>query len=378
LTRTRRLLALLLAIAMMAAACGGEETDDTATAPTDEATEPAEVDAEPTEDADAEATAEATEAEVSEPEAGGEPLTIYSGRSEELVGPLLEQFTTDTGIEVEVRYGDTAELAATILDEGDNSPADVFFGQDAGALGALQAEGLLTELPQETLDQVDARFRSPEGNWIGASGRARVLTYNTDLVTEDELPDSVFDLTGEEWAGRVSWAPTNGSFQAFVTAMRIVEGDDVTREWLEGMIANDVQVFENNSSQIEAIGTGEVAIALVNNYYLPRTQAENPDLPGANHFLPGSDIGSLINIAGAGILGTSDQVDAAEQFVAYLLSEDAQTYFAEETYEFPLVDGVDPIGGQPTLAEVESPDTDLSDLADLQGTLDLLVEVGAI
>lgn len=365
LARQSRILALVMALMVLAAACSSEDTAETE--------EPA-ADA-----AGADATEDATEDEAVDADAGdGEPLTVYSGRSEELVGPLLEDFTAATGVEVEVRYGDTAELAATILDEGGNSPADVFFAQDAGALGALQDEGLLTDLPQETLDLVEARFRSADGQWVGASGRARVLVYSTELLDEDELPASILDLTGEEWTGRVGWAPTNASFQAFVTGMRLQLGEDEARAWLEGMIANDVQTYENNSSQVEAAGAGEIAVGLVNNYYAIRTLAENPDLPVANHYLPGEDVGSLINIAGAAILGTSDQTDAAQTFVDYLLSEEAQTYFAEETYEYPLIGGVEPAGDQPSLAEVASPDVDLSDLADLQGTLDLLVDVGAI
>ncbi|CAN5133259.1 iron ABC transporter substrate-binding protein [soil metagenome] len=375
---------MLLVLLLVVGACAADDAADTTAEET--ATEPADTEQTETEaDTEAtEATEEETEADATEEETEGEAtegegsITIYSGRSEELVGPLLERFTEATGIEVEVRYGDTAELAATILDEGQNSPADVFFGQDAGALGALRAEGLLTELPSDITDEVDARFRATDGTWVGASGRARVLVYSTDLVTEEELPDSVFELTEEQWNGRVGWAPTNGSFQAFVTAMRISEGEDVTRDWLEGMIANDVQVYSNNGSQVEAAAAGEIAIGLVNNYYLARMAAENPDIAAANHFLPGSDIGSLINIAGAGILATSDQTDLAEEFVAYLLGEEAQTYFAEETYEYPLAAGVEADAFLPSLDEIGSPEIDLSDLADLQGTLDLLVEVGAI
>lgn len=365
-------IAMVLSLLLFAAACAGGDDAD----PPDEAAGSSDG---PTTEGPSDAGSP-TEADATEADATGEAgaLTVYSGRSEELVGPLIEAFRADTGVEVEVRYGDTAELAATILDEGDNSPADVFFAQDAGALGALQAEGVLTELPQETLDLVEERFRSTEGNWVGASGRARVLVYSTELVEEADLPESILDLTDEEWAGRVGWAPTNASFQAQVTAMRVLLGEEETAAWLEGMIANDVQVFDGNAPQVEAAGAGEIAIGLVNNYYLPRTLAENPDLAAANHFLPGTDVGSLVNIAGAGILGTSDQTDVAEQFVAYLLTEASQTYFAEETYEYPLIDGIDPIGDQPSLDEVVSPDVDLSALADLQGTLDLLVEVGAI
>jgi iron(III) transport system substrate-binding protein len=359
-----RLAAAAASLALLAAACGGTDATD---------------DPEPTDDPQTEEPGDGGEEQdtAADDDADG-PLTVYSGRSEELVSEVFDRFTTETGIEVDVRYGDTAELAATIINEGDASPADVYWGQDAGALGALQAEGRFTTLPDDLVDQVDPAFASTTGEWTGVTGRVRVLSYNTDTLTEDEVPDSVFDLTAPEWEGRVSWAPTNGSFQAFVTAMRVTEGDDVAREWLEGMIANDVQVFENNSSQVEAVGRGEVDVALVNHYYLARFTAEDPDFPVENKYLPG-DIGGLVNVAGVGILESTDQPSAAEEFVRFLLSEDIQDYFGTETNEkeFPAVQGIE-AEGLPTVDELDPPAVDLSDLEDLQGTLTLLQETGAL
>lgn len=305
-------------------------------------------------------------------------LTVYSGRNEAFVEPVVEDFEAETGIDVEVRYGDTAELAATILEEGEGSPADVFLAQDAGALGALEDAGRFTALPDELLNQVDERFRSQEGAWVGVTGRARVIAYSTD-ASPDELPESVFDLTDERFQGRVGWAPTNGSFQAFVTAMRVVEGEERTREWLEGMTANGVQVYPNNSSQIEALGRGEIDFGLVNHYYLFRFLAEQgDDFPVRNLYPEDADIGSLVNVAGAGILTSSDQSDLAQQFVAYLLSQNAQQHFADEVYEYPLTPGIETNPLLTPLSELETPDIDLSNLDDLEGTLQLLQEVGAL
>lgn len=307
-----------------------------------------------------------------------ETVTVYSGRSEELVGPLLEQFETATGIEVEARYGDTAEMANLILTEGENSPADVFFAQDAGALGAVAERGLLAALPNEVLQHVDARFRSPAGNWVGVSGRARVVVYNTETLSEADLPDSIFGFTDPAWAERIGWAPTNGSFQAFVTALRVIEGEDRAREWLEGIEANEPRVYEGNNPALDAVIAGEVDVAFINHYYLMQRLAEDPDAPAANYFLTDGDPGALINVAGAGILTTAENDEAALQLVEYLLSAEAQEYFAAETKEYPLVDGVEPDPELPPLDEIGTPEIDLSDLSDLDGTLELLQEVGIL
>jgi iron(III) transport system substrate-binding protein len=362
-----RFLAVAAVAALALSACGG--TDD----PADET--PAD---DPADETPADETPADDDAAEDGVEEGAGPLTVYSGRSEELVGSVFDDFTAATGIEVDVRYGDTAELAALILEEGDASPADVYFGQDAGALGAVEAEGRFVTLPDDVLEVVDDNFHAPSGAWTGITGRVRVLAYNTDAVTEAELPGSVIELTEPEWAGRVGWAPTNGSFQSFVTALRVEEGDEVARAWLEGMIANDVTVFEGNTPILEAVGRGEIEVGITNHYYLYRFLAEDPGFPVANHFLPG-DIGGLVNVAGVGVLTTSDEQDAALELVRFLLSEETQTYFGQVTdaLEFPLRTGVDS-PELPTLEELDPPQVDLSQLADLQGTIALLQEVGAL
>lgn len=309
---------------------------------------------------------------------GSESLVIYSGRSQSLVEPILNRFAEDTGIAVEVRYAKTTELAATILEEGAASPADVFFAQDAGALGALAQADRLAPLPSDILERVGPRFQSPAGLWVGVSGRARVLVYNPDMAAAEELPASILDLTGEEWRGRVGWAPTNASFQANVTAMRVLLGEEAAEAWLRGMIANDTQVYPKNTPIVQATIDGEIAVGLVNHYYLFRFLAEDPDVSSLLHFFPDGDAGSLINVAGAAILDSSAQKGLAQRFILYLLSAGAQTYFAEETYEYPLAGGVAPSVAIPPLADIAAPDIDLSDLADLEGTVNLLTTVGAL
>ncbi|HEX6331863.1 MAG TPA: iron ABC transporter substrate-binding protein [Actinomycetota bacterium] len=315
------------------------------------------------------------------PACGGEDgeLTVYTGREESLVQPLFDQFQEETGIQVQVRYGDTAEMASTILEEGEGTPADVFFAQDAGALGALDAAGMLRELPGEVLEAVPARFRSPAGTWVGISGRARVVAYSTERVDPAELPDSIFGFTDPAWSGRIGWAPTNGSFQAFVTALRLLEGEDAAREWLEGILANDPVVYDSNTPALEGIAAGEVDVAFINHYYLfVKRDEEGPDYPVENAFLGGGDAGALVNVAGVAILNASDGVGPAERFVEFLLSEEAQSYFAEQTHEYPLVEGVPVEAGLTPLEELDPPDIDLGALENLQGTLELLQDVGAL
>ncbi len=308
-------------------------------------------------------------------------LTVYSGRNESLIGPILAQFSEDTGIAVEVLYGGTSAVANQILTEGENSPADVFIAQDGGALGALAAADMLQALPEATLDRVvDPAFVSPDGLWVGLSGRARVLVYSPQMLEELslELPDSILALTDEKWRGLVGWAPTNASFVANVTAMRVLLGDCDTEDWLAGMIANDVQAYPKNTPIVQAVINGEIPVGLVNHYYLYRFLAEDPEITATLHFFPGGDVGSLINIAGAAILQTSDQQDHALELVDYLLNDTAQAYFAETTYEYPLVETVAPAVDLPALADIEAPDIDLSDLDDLQGTLEMIEDSGAL
>ncbi|MGI8650615.1 MAG: iron ABC transporter substrate-binding protein [Rubrobacter sp.] len=310
---------------------------------------------------------------------GSDTLVIYSGRNAELVGPVIDSYIEESGMDVQVRYGDTAELAATILEEGENSPADVYFAQDAGALGAVAQEDLLTELPDSVLSPVDERLVSPDGEWVGISGRARVVAYNTDNLTEADLPESILDFADPEWEGRIGWAPTNGSFQAFVTALREVEGEDAAREWLEGVQANNPTVYEDNTTTLEAVAAGEVDVGFVNHYYLFRALEEQGEDFGARNYYPtGGDPGALVNVAGAGILNTSDNQEEAQAFLEYMVSEEAQQYFADETYEYPVVEGIETSDELVPLEEIDTPDVDLSNLEDLEGTLDLLQETNVL
>ncbi len=335
------------------------------------------------------ATATPTSALPVSPEADPEPDTpdpnavesaevvVYSGRSESLVGPILERYEAERNTDIAVRWGNTAEVAATILEEGDATPADLFYAQDPGGLGAVSDQ--MTALPQEILDMVDPRFRDPDGRWVGLSGRARVVVYNVDNVDPADLPDDMQGFTDPAWQGRIGWAPTNGSFQTMVTAMRAVWGEEDTRQWLEDILANDPVVYDSNTPIVAAVGAGEVDVGFVNHYYLYRfLDEEGESFPARNYFLPGGGPGSLVMVAGAGVLEASDNKQGAFDLLEFLLSSEAQTYFADQTNEYPLASGVEPSVDLTPLAELNAVQIDLSDLSDLQGTLQLLREVGAL
>ena len=310
-------------------------------------------------------------------DSGDADLTLYSGREPELIEPVIEDYEEESGLEVEIRSGDSAPLAATLIEEGDASPADAFLAQDAGSLGAVEQEGLFEPLPRPLLGEVDERFRSEEGGWVGVTGRARVIAYGEGVDPAD-LPDSPLELTEPEWEGRVGWSPANASLQAYVTALREVEGEDVAREFLEGMVANGAQPYESNTAVRDAIAAGEVDVGLVNHYYVAQAIAEEgPEYPVDVHFPP-DDLGSLINVSGIGVLSSSDDPKGAQELIEFLLSEQSQAFFSESSKEYPLAAGVEPAPELVPMDEIPAPPIDLGEISDLEGTLELMRETGAL
>ncbi len=308
---------------------------------------------------------------------GGDAVTIYSGRTSSLVGPLLEQFAAETGVSVDVRYGESAELALLIDQEGDRSPADVFYSQSPGATGFLAGDGRLAALQESTLDLVDPRFRNADGRWIGVSGRQRVLVYNTDLLDEADLPTAVMEVIEEPWAGQVAVAPTNGSFQDFITAVIEEEGEDTAVALLDGLAATGAPTYANNSAIVEAVGRGEVAMGLVNHYYAYRFLSEDPDLPIANHLFGGDDVGAMLIPSSVSVVEGTEQSEGARQLVEFLLSEESQRYFAEETFEYPLADDVPAASDIPPLRDLDVPVIDIDQLGSgLEHTVELIRDSG--
>ena len=316
---------------------------------------------------------EIAEAELRDP---GD-FVVYSGRSETLVGPIIDQFRVATGINVSVKYGKTAEVAATLLEEGAGSPADVFFAQDPGGLGAVA--GMLTTLPDDILGLVPDWARSPHGKWVGISGRARVVVYNRAAVDEADMPASLTGFTDPSWKGRIGWAPTNGSFQAMVTAMRVLWGEDKSAQWLRGIQANEPQAYPKNTPTVAAAASGEIDVGFVNHYYLHRFLQEQGESFGArNYFMNEGGPGSVVLVAGSGILSTATNRENAEKFLRFMLSKVSQQYFASQTFEYPLIDGVAIDRLLPPLADLTKPTIDMVSLADLKGTQRLLRNLGII
>ncbi len=325
----RRILGAVLASACIAGACSGGETR----------------------------TLDGTAAEIYAGEcalSSGRQVTVYSGRTENLIGPTLEAFACETGADVAVRWGSSTDLALLLSEEGDRTAADVFLSRSPGPVGFLESAGLLGVIDDDVLGLVGAQSRSRTGTWIGFSGRKRVLVHNIDSVPPAELPESVFDLADDRYRGRVAIPATNGSFIDWFTVFRDLHGNGVAAQWLDDMVANDARYYPNNRSIVEAAGRGEIDMGLVNHYYQYQEAAAAGDRHrAANHDLADDDIGSLLIITAATITAGSENRQAANELIAYLLAEPVQRYFSRRTLEYPLAAGVEPADILPPLNALE-------------------------
>ena len=308
-------------------------------------------------------------------------LTIYSGREERLVKPIMDRFTRETGIQLNVRYASSTALATALVEEGRNSPADLYWSQEPGTLGLVGARGLLRRLPQKTVGKVPSRFSTASRRWVGTSGRSRVLVYNTQALTPRQLPTSVWGLANQRWKGKIGIAPANASFQAFLGATIHLHGESRVRDWLRGLEANDVTFYPNNTAVVQAVGRGDVEVGLVNHYYLYNLLSDTPNLPARNHWFRTGDPGNLVLAAGVGIVSATRRGATAQRFVDFLLSKWAQRFIARGpgAAEYPLVKGVPRRPGLPALMTIKGPKYNLGRLsADLAPAVRLLLEVGFI
>jgi iron(III) transport system substrate-binding protein len=308
-------------------------------------------------------------------------LTIYSGRDRVLVEPVMTEFTRQTGIELNIRYASSATLATALVEEGSNTPADVFWSTEPGTLGLVAARGLLKKLPQATVNKVAARFSTRSKRWVGTSARSRVLVYNTNLLRPAQLPRTIWGLTNAKWKDKIGLAPTNGSFQAFLGAAIHLEGENRMRTWLRGIRNNQPKTYPSNTTVVEAVARGDVAVGLVNHYYLHNVLANTPGLPIKNHWFQAGDPGALVLAAGAGITTSSQKGATAQRFIDFLHSRWAQRFIAHGpgAAEYPVLKSVQPRAGLPKLAEIKGPKYSLGRLStDLPKAVRLLLEVGLI
>ena len=311
-----------------------------------------------------------------EPETEG--ITLYSGRIPAAIGGAVDAYEADADRDVQVRFAETADLAATLVEEDDASPADVFFAGEPGAMPAVAEAGLLAKLPHDILAEVPARYRDPEGRWVGVTGRARILAYSSDLPLA-ELPRSPLELTEPEWQGRVGWGPATSSLQEYVTALRIRYGDETAREWLEGLVANGAVDYPNNVAIRDAIANGEIDVGLIDHYYVAQAiAAEGEDYPVRVYFPP-EGLGSLILTTDVGVLESSDRKDEAFDFVRSLLSPESQSYFTSSSKEYPLAKGAEPDPSlKVPLEDIPAPGGAPFDVAQLQETVEMMQEAGAL
>jgi len=309
-------------------------------------------------------------------------LTVYLGGGEgglyldliRLFERKYDNFTTNHRLE------GSSSLRNTIISEYEAgaTQADVFMSIDAGSLGAVAKAGATTALPEEALSSVPAEFQDGEGRWVGIAGRARAIPYNSEQISASEIPSTVQEFPDTEALnGTMGWTPTYGAFQSLITAMRLTRGDEETKAWLQAMLDSGITEYDNEFRVTNAAANGELTAGFANHYYSLRVKAARESTPLELAFTEG-DAGALVNVSGLEILNGTDNADLASNFVRHVLSAEAQEFFATRTYAYPMIPGVDPVGDLPRIDELNPPDIDLTELADVSGTVDLMSEAGVL
>jgi len=307
----------------------------------------------------------------------GPSIVVYNAQHEQLLEEIAPKFTDKTGIEVELRNGSDPELAAQLMQEGDASPADVFLTENSPAMSAVEGAGLFSPLDEAAVEPIPAQYRPESGDWTGFVARSTVLVYNTSMVDEADLPDSIMDLADPEYAGMISFSPTGADFQAIVAAVLDLEGEEATQEWLDGLKANGT-TYDGNNVVLESVNAGESAIGIIYHYYWYRDQAEAGDNSDNTelYFFGNQDPGAFLSISGAGVLAASDNPDEAQQFVAYLTSVEGQQALADSyALEYPLNPAVTLGPPVKPLAELDPPTVAISDL-DGAKVVDMMTQAG--
>ena len=265
-------------------------------------------------------------------------LVVYSGRGESMVADLFEMAEDDLGFEIDVQYGGTSDMVTKMLTEGEQSPADIIFVQSSGYLGALANQDRLEVLEDDLLNSVESVFNDDGKKWLGISGRLRVLIYDSSKIQESDMPQSLKELSDPKWKDRIGWAPTNGSFQAHVSALRHLWGEEETKSWLKGVQTNTPKLYPKNSPQVKAVDEGKLEIGWVNHYYLHQLGKE--ETSAKNYSFPMQDGGNIMMLAGMGIRKGSSHIKESKQLLQWMVSEKAQQFFANRNFEYPTRPGI--------------------------------------
>jgi iron(III) transport system substrate-binding protein len=308
-------------------------------------------------------------------------LTLYSAQHPQVDAMLTAEFTKETGIKVLVREGEGPDIAAQILQEGADSPADVFLTENSPELNLLDEKGLLAPVDPATLKQVPGPYSAADGHWLGVLARENVLAYNPALILETALPASLLDLAKPEWKGKLGFAPSDADFLPLVSAVIKQYGKTEALAWLNGLKANGT-VYQDDEGAVAAVARGSVAVAIINNYYWYRLETDlGPEKIDSRiyHFKDG-DIGGLINISGAAVLKSSKNPAAAQRFLAFLVSPKAQSMLGKSDidYEYPLRPGVPPNAKLTPFKDLQPPAINVSQLGDDQVAGALLQQAGLI
>ena len=278
---------------------------------------------------------------------GGDAITLYNGQHEQTTAALVAAFEKQTGIKVNVRTGDEAELGNEIMQEGSSSPADVFYTENTPVLEALRERGLLAPVAASTLAAIPSRYNSAQADWVGVSARVSVLVYNTSLIAPSQLPSSILELAEPKWKGKVGFAPSETDFQPLITSIVKFDGVATAERWLKGLQANS-KLYPDNETVVAQVNNGESAVGLINHYYWFRLRAEigAGAMRSALHYYAAGDPGDLVNVSGAAVLKSSPHRAAAQEFLAFLVSKTGQETIAHShSYEYPLRPGVAPAPG---------------------------------
>jgi iron(III) transport system substrate-binding protein len=307
-------------------------------------------------------------------------LTLYSSQHEPMTEALIEGFEEENGAEVQVRFGEDEGLASQIEQEGDASPADVVLTENTPPLESLAGKGLLAKVDPSTLGEVPSQYSSPSGHWVGVAARETAMVYNPDLIAAGELPASILDLAKPEWKGKLAIAPSEPDFVPIVSAIEKLDGEAAAKSWLEGFAAN-AKHYNDNEGIIAAVDSGQIAAGIINHYYWYEARAEEgkDKVPSKLHYFGHEDPGALVNISGAGALASSGDLQLAQEFLAYMVSEEGQAAIAKSgDWEYPLNAAVPPPPGLKPFDSLEPPKVGPADLGDGSRPVELMQEVGLL